>query len=97
MDNESTTTDAPAEVTDQQTLPTESNLENTSTQSETTGSRRDNSGGSREHSYLLDSDLDEWAAKTGRSAPTTDRGVSYTKRSATASVNTRVHGKVKLR
>ena len=44
MDNESTTTDVPqTEVTDQQTLPAENNLDNTS---------RRTTGGSREHSYL---------------------------------------------
>lgn len=72
MDNESTTTDAPqAEVTDQQTLPTENNLENTSTQSETT--QVDGQQEVAESTPTFDSDLDEWAAKTGRSAPTTDR------------------------
>lgn len=72
MDNESTTTDVPqTEVTDQQTLPTENNLENTSTQPETP--EVDGQQEVAESTPTFDSDLDEWAAKTGRSAPTTDR------------------------
>lgn len=75
-DNQSETTQSDQQETDQQTLNAEDNLDNTSESTDTsaddnTKSDTDENGDGSASQF--DSDLDEWAKKTGRPQPTTDR------------------------